>query len=101
MRIDLRVPFAEKDAVKALGGRWDGAKRVWYVVNAADLAPFSRWLPTGADVAEKIGISTGERATPQAKASSAVVTRAPRGSDICTCDVLPWEDCAHTLPAHH
>jgi hypothetical protein len=29
MRIDLVTPFAEKDAVKALGARWDAAKKVY------------------------------------------------------------------------
>jgi hypothetical protein len=28
MRINLVTPFAEKDAVKALGARWDAAKKV-------------------------------------------------------------------------
>ncbi|MDP2370491.1 DUF5710 domain-containing protein [Rhodoferax sp.] len=27
MRINLIAPFAEKDAVKALGARWDAAKK--------------------------------------------------------------------------
>jgi hypothetical protein len=28
MRINLVTPYAEKDAVKALGAKWDGAKKL-------------------------------------------------------------------------
>ena len=45
MRINLTTPFAEKDAVKALGARWDAAKKVWYITDVADLSPFTRWIP--------------------------------------------------------
>jgi hypothetical protein len=45
MRIHLVTPFAEKDAVKALGTRWDVAKKCWYIVDLADLTPFARWIP--------------------------------------------------------
>jgi DNA helicase-2/ATP-dependent DNA helicase PcrA len=45
-RHDLKVPFAEKDSVKALGAEWDLARRVWYVKAGADLGPFMRWLRT-------------------------------------------------------
>lgn len=44
MRINLVTPFAEKDAVKALGARWDAAKKYWYIVDVADLAPLKRWI---------------------------------------------------------
>lgn len=39
----LKVPFAEKDAAKALGARWDAAKKKWYVPQGVDPAPFSKW----------------------------------------------------------
>lgn len=42
-RLDLRVPFAEKDAAKALGARWDSTKRVWYVPSSVDSAKFKKW----------------------------------------------------------
>lgn len=46
MRINLVTPFAEKDAVKALGARWDAALKLWYIVDVADLTPFNRWIPS-------------------------------------------------------
>lgn len=45
MRVDLEVPFAEKDAARRLGARWDAARRVWYLTDAENLAPFLRWMP--------------------------------------------------------
>ncbi len=43
----LEVPFAEKDAAKSLGARWNPMEKKWYVPEnlADDLAPFERWLP--------------------------------------------------------
>ncbi len=39
----LNVPYSEKDAVKALGGRWDPTKKKWYVPANKDLLPFLKW----------------------------------------------------------
>lgn len=43
-RIDLVVPFAEKDQAKQRGARWDPVKRVWYVPAGGDPSRFERWL---------------------------------------------------------
>ncbi len=44
-RIDLQVPFNEKDEARRLGARWDPAARVWYVPANLDGAPFEKWRP--------------------------------------------------------
>lgn len=44
-RTFLTVAFREKDAAKALGARWDGTERRWYVPDRMELAPFAAWLP--------------------------------------------------------
>ncbi|MFJ1751534.1 DUF5710 domain-containing protein [Kitasatospora sp. NPDC088134] len=49
-RIWLDVPFAEKDAAKAAGARWDPAARRWYAPRPG-LAGLERWV-AGADVPE-------------------------------------------------
>lgn len=41
----LDVPFAEKDAAKALGARWNPQLRKWYVPAGLELSLFSAWLP--------------------------------------------------------
>ncbi|MTV36106.1 ATP-dependent helicase [Duganella radicis] len=40
----LNAGFQDKDTVKALGAKFDIARRAWYVENDADLTPFSPWL---------------------------------------------------------
>jgi uncharacterized protein DUF5710 len=44
-RVELRVPFHEKDDAKRLGARWDADRKTWFVPAGADLHAFERWLP--------------------------------------------------------
>lgn len=102
MRINLVTPFAEKDAVKALGARWDPAKKVWYIKDVADLTPFQRWIPD-------LKAATDDGPASVASASAAVrkmpsPSSAPRKHPAlnvphCGCPVLPWEPCGHTPAA--
>ena len=41
----LDVPFSEKDKVKRLGAKWDGAMRKWYIPHGLDVHLFSHWWP--------------------------------------------------------
>lgn len=41
----LDVQFKDKDQAKALGARWDGVAKKWYVPDGKELAPFNAWLP--------------------------------------------------------
>lgn len=43
----LDVPYRSKDAAKALGARFDGAVKRWYVEAGVDLVAFGAWLPAG------------------------------------------------------
>lgn len=43
MRINLKVPYAEKDEAKKHGARWDSSARVWYVDNLSNLGPLMKW----------------------------------------------------------
>jgi hypothetical protein len=95
MRINLVTPFAEKDAVKALGARWDATKKLWYIVDVTDLTPFLRWIPNvdTAMVGSNATESAPKSGPPKAIASPAAsVNQVPH----CGCDVLPWDDCVHT-----
>jgi hypothetical protein len=95
MRINLVTPFAEKDAVKALGARWDATKKLWYIIDVSDLTSFLRWIPnvdaamTGSDAAASATKSRTLKTSPGPVASANQVPH-------CGCDVLPWDDCAHT-----
>lgn len=93
MRMNLKVPFAEKDQAKKLGARWDAGRKLWYVEGQADLAAFSRWSPTPHDAAAaeagapKRGNAQGTAASDSVQVGSRYV-ELPR-----VCDCLPWEDC--------
>lgn len=43
-RINLNVPFGEKEEVKRLGAKWDKDKKTWYIPGNIDRAPFERWV---------------------------------------------------------
>ena len=48
-RVYLDCPYQEKDQAKALGARWDGTRKKWYVdgqVIKSKLDEFSKWLDT-------------------------------------------------------
>jgi hypothetical protein len=44
-RIDLRVPFNQKDEARSLGARWDAHRKLWYVPEGVAAAPLAKWLP--------------------------------------------------------
>lgn len=98
MRINLAVPYSEKDAAKSLGAKWDMAHRTWYLVDIEDLTPFMRWVSNSTDMLKP---------APQRKAQNGRYRRDTKHSKpfgtttslkaYCGCDhVLPWEDCEHT-----
>lgn len=98
MRTNLKVPFAEKDEAKKLGARWDAARKIWFVENKADLAPFARWSPTphdasGAAAPAAKGVSAAKTAAGKVVVGSAY-RELPR---VCAC--LPWEDCGQCCVA--
>ncbi|MCS3507518.1 ATP-dependent helicase [Achromobacter sp. JUb104] len=41
---DLKVAYANRDVVKALGAQWDKTRKVWYVPSGMDLEAFREWL---------------------------------------------------------
>lgn len=99
MRIDLFTPFAEKDAAKALGARWDAAKKSWYIVDVADLTPFLRWIPDmeaamagPTDGVKRLTNDTSKYQVNEFKG----LTTGPAEVPHCGCDALPWDDCVHT-----
>ena len=54
-RVDLDVPFEEKDEAKSKGARWDPAAKRWFAPPGVDLKPLQAWIPgTGEDLTEQI-----------------------------------------------
>ena len=101
MRINLKTPFAEKDAVKALGARWDAKQKLWYIVDVADLTPFLRWIPSLEAATELPGAmdkspQTLPGSAPPQKTRNPVAATSANDVPHCGCKVLPWDDCPHT-----
>ena len=47
-KIYLNVPFAEKDAAKKLGARWDASLKKWYYKGeVSNYVKFARWITEG------------------------------------------------------
>lgn len=91
MRVNLNVPFREKDAAKRLGARWDYVKGVWYVENADDLFPFLRWI--GGEPEKKKPPKALPKHKP--KVSEGIAVRGSEYQPACgLCSVPPWELCA-------
>ncbi|MEG0042054.1 MAG: DUF5710 domain-containing protein [Massilia sp.] len=67
----LTVPYAEKDAAKALGARWNPTRRRWYVADGVATEPFAKWIDAvSASASTSASASAGGAARPGAKAGS-------------------------------
>ena len=42
-RVDLNVPYAEREAAKRAGAKWDKEAKTWYAPKGADLDKLARW----------------------------------------------------------
>jgi len=91
MRFDLKVPFAEKDAAKKLGARWDAATKVWYVIGKEDMAPFSKWSPTPSELSSASVPKKAVNATTQPTGKVYVGSEYIEHPRVCEC--LPWDVC--------
>jgi len=49
-RLDLDVPFAERDRARRLGARWDAERQRWYVPPDTDPTPLLGWSQASASV---------------------------------------------------
>lgn len=92
MRVDLKVPFAAKEMAKKLGARWDAARKIWYVLDREDMAPFSQWSPTPHEAS-----SAAPAAQQKAPAKTLPSGKVHVGSDYVelprVCECLPWDVC--------
>ncbi len=97
MRINLKVPFAQKEAAKELGARWDPVRKLWYVVDPECLEIFSDWMPEAATASEAAGPEMGAAVRrPAASERPGVVTGAAGFKTLCSCASPPWEHCPHS-----
>lgn len=45
LRVNLNVPFKEKDEAKKLGAKWDPQIKKWYIPDGLKVDKFRKWLP--------------------------------------------------------
>jgi hypothetical protein len=94
-KIYLQVPYAQKDAAKALGARWDATRKKWYVAADKDVTPFAKWQPE--TVAPELSTTAANGFSAQATASksrpSAGAITYPTSKDFVpySGDEPPWE----------
>jgi hypothetical protein len=94
-RFYLTVPFAQKDEAKGLGARWDPARKLWYVPEGVDTAPFQCWFsadpalqnaPAVASSAKRPGSAPRKMESPGVVIPSTLPDFVPYSGDI-----PPWE----------
>lgn len=87
----LNVPYAQKDAAKALGARWDAAQKKWYVPPDKDASLFAQWQ--AADGTAVATTSPPKKAPAAAKpAKLGVVTPAEDKNFVAyNGDEPPWD----------
>jgi len=92
-KIYLNVPYAEKDAAKALGAKWDSKKKQWYTPVNIDIAQFSKWKTQSP--ATGSSATTKSRATRSTSSQSVIlgVTTYGKNKDSVACsdDAPPWD----------
>jgi hypothetical protein len=92
LKIYLNVPYAEKDAAKALGARWDAAVKKWYAPNANDLALFAKWVSESANQDSALLTTPAKQPAKANKTTAETVTR-PSIPDFVAYDgeLPPWD----------
>lgn len=98
MRMNLKVPFADKEQAKKLGARWDATRKVWYVVSNADLAPFSKWSPTAHDASVVSDSQSKEVSAGKQQATGKVFVGSAYVEHVRICNCLPWDVCEKCEP---
>lgn len=87
----LNVPYAQKDAAKALGARWDPANKKWYVPAGKDIAPFAQWHSD--DAASETASPANSQSNAASKPSNGGVFTQPTIADFVaySADLPPWD----------
>lgn len=60
-RINLDVPYEEKNLAKAAGARWDPDQKVWYGPTDANMLDLLEWIPGGYVFSRQFYIATSEQ----------------------------------------
>ena len=95
----LNVPFAQKDAAKALGAKWDAVNKKWYVPAGKDITLFAKWqtevpaseLPTTQMSNQRARAAASHNNASANNASQGVITHAANKDFVAyNGDEPPW-----------
>ncbi len=88
----LNVPYAEKDAAKALGAKWDAANKKWYVPGSLDISDFAKWRDQAAVTTTSTGTTDKPEALDKLKNTRSGVFTQPTVKDFIAYegDEPPW-----------
>ena len=96
----LNVPFAQKDAAKALGARWDAANKKWYVPADKDITLFAQWHAQSGTLeslstttSKPISKASSPKTSPSVNNKNPVATTYPADKDFVAYngDEPPWD----------
>jgi len=96
----LNVPYAQKDAAKALGARWDAANKKWYAPADKDMTLFAQWQVQSATLQQPLTTATIPRPRPLSSkinysaknATLGIITQATDKNFVAyDGDVPPWD----------
>ena len=89
----LNVPFAQKDAAKALGAKWNPTKKQWYVPANLDIALFAQWQ-TQSGISKSPATKSKSKSRVSSKNIVLGVTTLGKHKDITAenGDAPPWDE---------
>lgn len=90
-KIYLNVPYAEKDAAKALGAKWDAAHKKWYAPTGKDIALFTQWQIESIPLAPTKTQAKVPTATGKATTSGVFTYAADKNFVAYNGDAPPWD----------
>ena len=90
-RIDLFVPYSEKDEAKAFGAKWDNVLKLWYIPEGVDPSAFDKWRTNPATIpnvrCNRFYVATAEQNCESCSAPVQMVTFVlPRGWELWETD---------------
>ncbi len=96
----LNVPYAQKDAAKALGARWNAANKKWYVPANMDMTIFAQWHDQSAIPQPSLTTATISKSRPLSNkinnsaknATLGIITQATDKNFVAySGDIPPWD----------
>ena len=88
----LNVPYAQKDAAKALGAKWDASKKKWYAPSSLDITLFDKW---NTETTTSASLSTTSKAKSRSSTNKSPLGTFTHAQDInfvaYSGDRPPWD----------